>query len=174
LSIDQYAGARLATKHLIDLGHRRIAHIAGPQGWIEAELRMDGFLAALADAGLPSSAPLLGDWTAQSGYRAGLQLAEDGEATAIFCGNDQIALGVIHAAWELGLQVPRDISVVGFDDVPESAHFCPPLTTVRQDMSEVAERCIDMMEDWNERDIRVAETITPELVVRRSASAPAF
>jgi DNA-binding LacI/PurR family transcriptional regulator len=169
LSVDQMAGARLATKHLINQGHRQIYHLAGPQDWIEAEARMRGFLAEMSASDIPTTAPILGDWTAEFGYHAGRELLSVPDFTAIFSSNDQMALGLMHAIRDEGLDVPRDISVVGFDDIPEAAHFWPPLTTVRQDFAELGRRCVELLlgptGDGSERS---AGTITPELVVRGS------
>jgi DNA-binding LacI/PurR family transcriptional regulator len=175
LSVDQMAGARLATRHLIDLGHRSIYHLAGPQDWIEAEARMRGFLEEMGAQDIPTTAPILGDWTAEFGYFAGRELLRVRDFTAIFSSNDQMALGLIHAIRAEGLDVPRDVSVVGFDDIPEAAHFWPPLTTVRQDFAELGRRCVDLLLgpiDGSPPDPR--HTIMPELVVRASVAAPSF
>ena len=169
LSVDQMAGARLATKHLINLGHRQIYHIAGPQDWIEAEARMRGFLAEMSASDIPTTAPILGDWTAEFGYYAGRELLQVPDFTAIFSSNDQMALGLIHAIRDEGLDVPRDISIVGFDDIPEAAHFWPPLTTVRQDFAELGRRCVELLlGPTGDGSEPAAATITPELVVRGS------
>jgi len=170
LSVDQIAGARLATKHLISLGHRYIYHIAGPQDWIEAEARMKGFLDEMGANDAPLSAPILGDWTADFGYYAGRELLSVRDFTAIFAANDQMALGLMHAIRDEGLDVPRDISLVGFDDIPEAAHFWPPLTTVRQDFTELGRRAVDRLLGPIEGAAAAAQpaTITPELLVRGS------
>lgn len=168
LSVDQIAGARLATRHLISLGHRSIYHLAGPQDWIEAEARMRGFLEEMSDSDIPTTAPVLGDWTAEFGYYAGRELLQVRDFTAIFSSNDQMALGLLHAIRDEGLDCPRDISVVGFDDIPEAAHFWPPLTTVRQDFADIGRRCVDLLlgQAAGEVDTPV---LMPELVVRASA-----
>jgi len=169
LSVDQLAGARLATKHLISLGHRQIYHIAGPQDWIEAEARMRGFLAEMGASDIPTTAPILGDWSAEFGYHAGQELLQGPDFTAIFSSNDPMALGLIHAIRDAGLDVPRDISVVGFDDIPEAAHFWPPLTTVRQDFAELGRRCVELLLGPTVGGSEpAAATIAPELVVRGS------
>ncbi|MDO9399033.1 MAG: LacI family DNA-binding transcriptional regulator [Herbiconiux sp.] len=202
LAVDQLTGARLATRHLIDLGHRGIYHLAGPQDWIEAEARMEGFLAEMGDQDVPTTAPILGDWTAEFGYYAGRELLRVRDFTAIFSSNDQMALGLIHAIRDAGLDVPRDVSVVGFDDIPEAAHFWPPLTTVRQDFAELGRRAVALLvgtsgdggaephaergEPDGERASvppllapddapRTAElgSVVPELIVRRSTAPPA-
>jgi DNA-binding LacI/PurR family transcriptional regulator len=172
LSVDQITGARRATRHLIELGHTRIQHLAGPLDWIEAEARIVGFSAELEAAGLAPVAPLVGDWTPESGYLAGQRIAQEGEVTAVFSANDQMALGLLHALRDAGLDVPGDVSVVGFDDIPEAAHFWPPLTTVRQDFDEFGRRCIALLL----AAIRAAPTeeraLVPDLIVRASTAPP--
>ncbi|WP_210480325.1 LacI family DNA-binding transcriptional regulator [Naasia sp. SYSU D00948] len=171
VSVDQIAGARLATRHLLDLGHRRIRHVSGPPDWMEAEGRMRGFLAELADWGVPSGEISAGDWTADSGYRAGQALLAEGGVTAVFAGNDQMALGVLHAVREAGLDCPGDVSVVGFDDMPEARHFAPALTTVRQDFGELGRRCVIRLLGELEDGRTYSGSIAPELVVRSSTAA---
>jgi DNA-binding LacI/PurR family transcriptional regulator len=170
-SIDQVAGARLATRHLLQLGHTDIVHISGPPDWIEADARIRGYLAELADAGIRSRAPILGDWTAHFGYYAGLELLRQRDFTAAFVGNDQMALGFLHACREMGLDVPGDLSVVGFDDIPEAAHFFPPLTTVRQNFVEVGRRAIlHLLSELRGDTPLVHEQLIPELVLRESTA----
>jgi DNA-binding LacI/PurR family transcriptional regulator len=117
---------------------------------------------------------LVGDWSPASGYRVGLQLAGDLEVTAIFVANDQMALGVLRALHERGREIPREVSVVGFDDIPEAQYFTPPLTTVRQDFGEMGRSSLrlllELMHDTGQPPQRV--TIAPELVVRRSTAPP--
>jgi DNA-binding LacI/PurR family transcriptional regulator len=176
LSVDQMTGARLATRHLIELGHRGIYHLAGPQDWIEAEARMEGFLREMGDQDVPTTAPILGDWTAEFGYHAGRELLRVRDFTAIFSSNDQMALGLMHAIHDEGLDVPRDISVVGFDDIPEAAHFWPPLTTVRQDFAELGRRCVALLigdDESPETTAAVPGSVIPTLVVRSSTAPPA-
>ncbi|SIT66803.1 LacI family DNA-binding transcriptional regulator [Microbacterium sp. RU33B] len=168
LTVDQIAGARMATKHLISLGHRQIYHLAGPQDWIEAEARMRGFLTEMSASDIPTTAPVLGDWTAEFGYYAGRELLTVRDFTAIFCSNDQMALGFIHAAHAAGLDVPGDISIVGFDDIPEAAHYWPPLTSVRQDFTELGRRCVDLLLGPAAGESASLASIAPELIVRAS------
>jgi DNA-binding LacI/PurR family transcriptional regulator len=171
LSVDQIAGARLATKHLISLGHRYIYHLAGPQDWIEAEARMRGFLEEMGANDMPITPPILGDWSANFGYYAGRELLGVRDFTAIFAANDQMALGLMHAVRDEGLDVPRDVSIVGFDDIPEAAHFWPPLTTVRQDFSELGRRAVELLlgADAEADRSQATSTLAPELIVRASA-----
>ncbi len=175
LSVDQTAGARFATRHLLDLGHRRVYHLAGPQDWIEAKARMRGFLSEMAAAKASATAPILGDWSAEFGYYAGRELLRKRDFTAVFSANDQMALGLMHAVRDASLDVPRDVSIVGFDDVPEAAHFWPPLTTVRQEFAELGRRAIALLlGDINGEGKGYGGTITPHLVVRASTALPAF
>ncbi|GAB3119069.1 LacI family DNA-binding transcriptional regulator [Glaciibacter psychrotolerans] len=175
LSVDQIAGARLATRHLIELGHRDIYHLAGPQDWIEAEARMRGFLDEMGAMDVPTTAPILGDWTANFGYYAGRELLRVRDFTAIFSSNDQMALGLMHAIHDAGLNIPGDVSVIGFDDIPEAAHFWPPLTTVRQDFAELGRRAIAILlaEIGGQETEGYHGTIVPELIVRSSTGRPA-
>jgi DNA-binding LacI/PurR family transcriptional regulator len=170
LAVDQVGGARLAVAHLLELGHRRIAHIAGPQDWLEAQARLGGYEAELAAHGLAARPSPAGDWTAESGYRLGLEVLRDPTVTAVFAGNDQMALGLIHAAQQEGRRVPDDLSVVGFDDIPEAAHFLPPLTTVRQDFAELGRRAIEVLVQRLRGDATAAQPIAPELVLRASTA----
>ena len=173
MSVDQVAGARMATQHLIDLGHTEIMHISGPQDWIEAEARMQGYLDAINDSDLRTRAPILGDWSSHFGYYAGLELLKFRDFTALFASNDQMALGFMHACWDSGLNIPGDISVVGFDDIPEATHFYPPLTTVRQNFTEIGRRAVSLLLTELQGGTVTFDTIVPELVVRRSTAPPA-
>jgi DNA-binding LacI/PurR family transcriptional regulator len=186
-SINQEAGAGMVLGHLIERGHRRILHVAGPPDWNDAQLRLRAYKAELEAAGLPFSPPLFGDWTADSGFEIGRALTRDIANhpdpglpfTAVFSSNDQMALGLIHAFREAGLDVPRDVSIVGFDDIPESAHFWPPLTTVRQDFRALGVRCVTMLleaigqsEDHVTADsiAGVPPLVEPQLVIRASVA----
>src|SRR6516225_9715052 len=149
-AIDQEAGVRMVLKYLLAQGHERILHVAGPPDWNDAQSRLRAYKAELRAAGLSWAPPLYGDWTADSGYEIGRSLVRGGAElpfTAVFSSNDQMALGLIHAFRAAGLDVPGDISIVGFDDIPESAHFWPPLTTVRQDFGELGVRCVTLLMD---------------------------
>ncbi|AYF97352.1 LacI family DNA-binding transcriptional regulator [Protaetiibacter intestinalis] len=168
LFFDQYAGARLATRHLLELGHRGIYHLSGPQDWIEADARMQGFLDELNAWDAPTTAPILGDWSADFGYFAGRELLRVRDFTAVFASNDQMALGLLHALRDGGVDVPGEVSVIGFDDIPEAAHFWPPLTTVRQDFPELGRRAVAFL--LGELDAEGAHTIAPQLMVRNSTA----
>ncbi|WP_043637203.1 LacI family DNA-binding transcriptional regulator [Nonomuraea candida] len=146
VSVDQAEGARQATAHLLGLGHRTVWHVGGPDDWLEAEGRREGWHAALSAAGRAIPEALPGDWTPRSGYAAGKVLAgRVAEVTAVFVANDQMALGLLRAFSEAGVQVPEQVSVVGFDDIPEAAYFTPALTTVRQDFGEVGRLSIGLL-----------------------------
>lgn len=169
--VDQRGGAELAVGHLVELGHTRIGHIAGPQDWIDGVARAEAWSATMHSAGLDDDLLMTGDWSANSGYEIGKQLAAKRFATAVFVGNDQMALGLLRAFNEAGVRVPEDVSVIGFDDQPESGYFTPPLTTVRQDFEELGRRCLGIMLAAIEDGGGVSTTVVePELVVRGSTS----
>ena len=174
LTVDQVAGARAATRHLVSLGHRRIVHLSGPLTWFEAQARVHGYRQELADAGLDPEPVPEGDWTAESGYRLGLDVLRDPGVSAVFASNDQMALGVYHAAYEQGRRIPDDLSVVGFDDIPEAAHFWPPLTTVLQDFTDLGRRSVEsLVAEIEGGEELTALSLLPDLIVRSSTSAPA-
>jgi DNA-binding LacI/PurR family transcriptional regulator len=172
VSIDQAAGAERAVEHLAALGHRAVAHVAGPDAWMDGRDRERGWRAACARLGLDASVLLRGDWTPASGHALGRELAGRDEVTAVFCANDQMALGVVHALDEAGVRVPDDVSIVGFDDIPEAEHFLPPLTTVRQDFEALGRRIMDTVQAVLAGDETPVAPMTPELVVRLSTAAP--
>jgi len=172
-AVDQRAGAAAATRHLLSLGHKTVWHLAGPIDWKEAEERIEGWKSALDAAGARVPPLVRGDWTARSGYEAAQSLLQIEELTAVLVGNDQMALGLLRRVHEAGRKVPSDLSVVGFDDIPEAAYFTPPLTTVRQDFAELGRRCLHALLGriaGNKDPLRVV--VAPELVVRGS-TAPA-
>lgn len=175
LPIEDREGAVLATKHLIDLGHRRIAFIAGTVDHPDAEERLGGYRRALSDAGIPYDTKLVvpGDWHEEGGAEATKRLLESKVPfTALFCVNDQTAYGACLALHRSGLNVPRDVSVVGFDDLHASEYRVPPLTTVRQSIRLLGERSAEaMLELLNGRKPKVASPAV-ELMVRESTAAP--
>lgn len=172
---DQEGGARLATQHLLDLGHSSVWHVAGPANSFSAESRRRGWRATLKAAGIIPPKVLRGDWTNQTGYRQGLVLAADPDVTAVFAANDQTALGIMRACHELGRNVPADISIVGFDNMLDSDAFWPPLTTVVQRFGEVGRLCVDSLlheirHDTGELRTHIVDT---SLIVRDSTAGPA-
>jgi DNA-binding LacI/PurR family transcriptional regulator len=174
VTVDQAAGARAATQHLLDAGHRTVWHVSGPADWFDSAGRVSGWEATLRDAGAEVPPVLPADWSAASGYRVGQTLARIPEVTAVFAANDHLALGILRALHERGLRVPDDISVVGFDDVPEAGYFIPPLTTVRPDFHAVAERALSLLLLQIEAGTPSAElhTLAPALVQRGSVARP--
>ena len=174
VTVDQAAGARAATQHLLDAGHRTVWHVSGPADWFDSAGRVAGWEATLRDAGAEVPPVLPADWSAASGYRVGQTLARIPEVTAVFAANDHLALGILRALHERGLRVPDDISVVGFDDVPEAGYFIPPLTTVRPDFHAVAERALSLLLLQIEAGTPSAElhTLAPALVQRASVARP--
>jgi DNA-binding LacI/PurR family transcriptional regulator len=174
VAVDNAGGAAQATRYLLGLGHQTVHHLSGPASWLDAQARLDGWRAALAETGAPEPPLLSGDWSSASGYELGHQIAADGSVTAVFCANDHMALGLLRALSEQGRRVPEDVSVIGFDDIPESAYFLPPLTTVRQDFGELGRRALDTLVGLiYDRDQAVsAEPVPPQFVVRSSAGPP--
>ena len=172
-SLNQRLGARLAVEHLVELGHRNIAHISGPPHWIDAAERIKGWQEALGNAGLEAKVLLEGAWDAASGYSAGQALVNLPAVTAVFVANDQMAVGVLRALQEAGLRVPGDLSVVGYDDQPEAAYFLPPLTTVKQDFEELGRRCMAAVLHRLEGGGGSGEQlVNPRLVVRATTGPP--
>jgi DNA-binding LacI/PurR family transcriptional regulator len=171
--LDDEAGAVLAVEHLAELGHREVLHLAGPEGWTDADRRIAGWRAASARLGLRTPELLRGDWSSAGGHALGLRIADQGAPTAIFSANDQTALGVLAAFRERGVRVPEDVSVVGYDDIPESAYFSPALTTLRPDFAALGHRMLARVEHLLADDAPEAEApLLPRLVVRASTSAP--
>ena len=170
VALDNRAGARLATTHLLQLGHRDIAFVAGSGTSPEAAARQRSWRDEMQRARLSTARRYAGDWSSASGYAAGCRMIADGVPTAVFAANDQMALGVLSALAEAGLEVPGDVSVAGFDDGPDSAYFTPALTTVRQDFTALAERCVTVLELILRGELATSVRIRPELVVRSSTA----
>ncbi|MFE9815171.1 LacI family DNA-binding transcriptional regulator [Streptomyces sp. NBC_00236] len=172
-----WQGGLAATRHLTGLGHRRIGVISGPSRMMCSRARVDGYRAALETAGLPIDPALVreGEFQHEAGYTTGMELLSMADRpTAIFAGNDLQALGVYEAARELGLRIPEDLSVVGFDDLPLTRWIGPPLTTVRQPLIEMAETAARLVLDLG-RGRQPATTrvdLATNLVVRNSTAAP--
>jgi DNA-binding LacI/PurR family transcriptional regulator len=175
VAVDNAAGAALATRYLLGLGHRSVHHLSGPPSWLDAEARVEGWRKALSEAGAAEPDLVSGDWSAASGYEMGQQIARDDSVTAVLCANDPMALGLVRALAEQGRRVPEDVSVVGFDDIPEAAYFLPPLTTVRQDFGELGRRALDSLVGliFDHDKAPPAEPVVPQFVVRSSAAPPA-
>jgi DNA-binding LacI/PurR family transcriptional regulator len=175
VTVDQAAGAYAATTHLLEAGHRTVWHVSGPSDWFDSQGRIAGWQQALTEAGAEIPPLMPADWSAASGYRAGQILARMNDVTAVFAANDHLALGILRALHELGRRVPEDISVVGFDDVPEAEYFIPPLTTVRPGFEAVATASLDLLLAQIHRGRRLGDRrmITPTLVSRASVAAPA-
>ncbi len=174
VTVDQEAGAVAATRHLLEAGHRTVWHVSGPPDWFDSAGRIKGWRSVLEAAGAEVPPVVPADWSAASGYRAGQMLARMPDVTAIFAANDHLALGILRAMSEHGKRVPRDVSLVGFDDVPEAAYFIPPLTTVRPDFGAVARDALDLLMaqlDGNVVD-DVRRTSEPTLVSRDSVRPP--
>lgn len=172
--IDQAHGGRLATQHLLDLGHTAISAICGPQEWFGAQARHTSWQQTLRAAGSEPGSCVAGDWTAASGYAAAHELL-DGSATftGLVVGNDQMALGAIRALRERGVRVPEDVSIVGFDDIPEAPYYDPPLTTIRQDFVALSQQSVDyVLALIASPDTPLHQRVLhPQLIVRESTRA---
>ncbi|BCJ46413.1 LacI family transcriptional regulator [Actinoplanes ianthinogenes] len=171
-----WSGGRTATDHLISLGHRRIGFIAGPKDLLCSRARLDGFRAAMEAAGVPVDPGLMeqGDFRNESGYQAGGRLLDRPDRpTAIFASSDQMALGVYEAARRRGLRVPDDLSVIGFDDLPDACWSSPPLTTIRQPLAEMgalAARTVLRLSRGETIETPRVELVT-KLIVRESTKS---
>lgn len=171
--VDQRAGAHQAVNHLLELGHRKIAHVSGPTGWFDAAERKVGWLEAMAHF---DDSPLEvpgGSWMSPGGYEAGKRLVEhvrSGEVTAVFAANDYLAIGLMRAFWEAGLKIPQDVSVIGFDDLQVAEYLIPTLSTVRQPFQEIGRTALaELLE--GKPGHTLPKVIVPVLVVRDSTAA---
>ncbi|WP_029350211.1 LacI family DNA-binding transcriptional regulator [Bosea sp. 117] len=175
VKIDNRAAAMMAVEHLIGLGHRRIAHVAGPPGNVLTQARLAGTEQALAERGMPAPLVLPGDFTLASGRRAGeawLALPARERPTAVFLASDEMACGFIGEVQHHGVAVPRDVSVIGFDDIELVAHMTPPLSTIRQPREAIGRRAAQRLLDRIGGDDGAEDTILPvELVLRGSTAA---
>lgn len=179
VAVDNRSGGRMATKHLLDQGHQDIGLITGPLDWWEARQRQFGWKDALKEAGITIEDNLVveGDWTPVSGDRGLRRLLEQRpDLGAVFVCNDQMAMGALQAAHQMGRRVPEDLALVGFDDIPESAYFYPPLSTVRQNMDMLgccAVRELARMIGASQQGKGVVEPriilLQPELIIRESS-----
>ena len=178
VAMDNRLGSRLAVEHLLEQGYRRIGIIKGPEGWWEAREREAGWRATMEEAGIDSLGELEaeGDWSAASGDAGFHSLfARSSGLDAVYACNDQMALGALRAARQLGLEIPRELAVVGFDDIPEAAYFSPALTTVHQDPRELGALAVERMNQMIQarRKDRIIEPavswVRPQLVIRGSS-----
>lgn len=179
LRVDNYGGARAMMQHLLDAGHRRIAFIAGPEDNFDARERLRGYRDALTER-LPDAKPwiLPGDFDEASGHRAGGELlAADARPDAVFAANDMMALGCLFALTQAGVQVPRDIRIAGFDDIPLARYVHPSLTTMRVDIAELGGRALRLLLDTANaepgqegRPREDATPLVPQLMVRASTA----
>lgn len=173
VAIDEVLGSQLATRHLLDLGHQTVHHVAGPRGWMATDARIRGWERELQIANR-SVHPIQysTDWSPNSGYEAGKTLAVDPKVTAVLVANDSMAIGLMKAFEEANLRIPQDVSVVGFDDIAESNFTMPSLTTVQLDFARLGriafERLLQLM---NGEDLPPAPFISPRLIVRDSTAA---
>ena len=180
VSVNNEAGAERATSYLLDLGHTTVHHLAGPRSWLDAQEREAGWRRALVTRGAPVPEPwTAGDWSSRTGFEFGLRIAEESAVSAVFCANDHMALGLMRALQQGGRRIPEDVSLVGFDDIPEAEFFGPPLTTVRQDFDELGRRALRVLVELIGSDApgRAAPatpriSIEPSLMVRASAARP--
>ncbi|WP_255435408.1 LacI family DNA-binding transcriptional regulator [Paracoccus sp. S1E-3] len=174
---DNAEGARLAIDHLIGVGHRRILHLTGPEGNSLTCARRQGVLAGLDEAGQPEAATtrMSGDFSLRSGHAAAARLLEMADRpTAVFCDNDEMAIGLMNGLAQAGLRVPQDISVVGFDNIEMSAYALPPLTTIRQHRDRLGRRAATILLARMHGEGSADEEVLPvELLLRASTAAPA-
>lgn len=173
IHVDTMPAVRMMMDHHFSLGHERIAHVAGPPDSTAAALRRRGWQEALEARGASVPEPFQGDGTSDSGYRAGIQIADLAEATAVFVASDAMALGVLHGLHERGVAIPDDISVASFDDSPVSAHTWPPLTTVGFDAREQGSRAIAaLLKRISGEEVVETAPIPPTMTVRPSTAPP--
>ena len=179
VSIDNYLGGQLAMKHLIDQGYQHIGHISGPMDWWEARERKAAWIDTLKEAGrgVKDEHCVEGNWSSSSGSKAIERLYQQyPEMDAVFAANDQMALSVEQYACRINIQVPKDLGVIGFDDIPESEFFWPPLTTIQQNQYNVGEVAVEEIikiieSSWHEHKPVCPKSImlTPKLVIRQSS-----
>lgn len=174
IGVAQVEIGRTATDFLLDLGHRSVAHIAGPDGWEVARQRQLGWSQAHAERGLKPPRARVGDWSARSGYEVGVQLlADEPDLTAVFASNDQMAIGFMRAAAEAGKTIPTDISIVGMDDIPEAEFQMVPLTTFQTDHAGISEETLKELVALIEgRSPGGPATFPSHLIIRKSSGPP--
>lgn len=169
--IDQVSGARKITRHVLDRGHKQVAFLSGPLHWSDARGRLEGFQQEMQQDGLDPSQVIEADWSAEGGFVAAQKLLKQKDKfTALVAANDQMALGAIRAFKDAGLKVPEDISVVGFDDIPEAAYFDPPLTTIRQNFSLLGKRGVNhLIERLHEPNTDISQSVIQTQLVQRQS-----
>lgn len=173
ISLDNFAGSKLAVKHLIDLGHTRILHISGPPNWQDADPRARGYESAMLSAGLAPSV-ISADWLIETGYAIGLKLDLDAAGTtAIVAANDHLALGIMKAFRQRSIAVPERVSIVGFDDIPEAPFLEPALTTLRPNFEHLGKLAVGLiLGTVSQSEIVDNPILCPELIIRNSTAAP--
>lgn len=172
-AVDQRQGTALLVDHLAELGHRSVLHLSGPLDWFDARDRERAFYARSREWQLREQPVVVGDWTADFAYDYAVSLKRKPEYTAVFAANDEMALGLIHGFTERGVSVPEELSIVGFDDLPLSAHFLPPLTTVRQDFQDLGAKVVAVLIAAIEgREVPQHSKLPVELKVRSSTAPP--
>lgn len=174
VTVDQEAGGYQATRHLLEAGHETVWHVSGPEDWFDSRGRIAGWRRALGEAGAEIPPLIAADWSAASGYHAGQMIARMKEITAVFAANDHLAVGILRALHERGIRVPQDMSVVGFDDVPEAEFYIPPLTTIRPDFDAVAMATLELLREQIDQGASRGQrrVIAPTLVQRQSVAPP--
>ncbi len=171
VGIDNFEGGYLATKHLLDLGHKKVLHVAEQVDSFEAQSRRRGYEKAMSELKLKPEV-IQGDWTADTGLKIGVDLNLGvGGYTAIFAANDYLALGLMKALRLRGIQVPGDISLIGFDDIPEATYLTPALTTMRQDFKGLGESAMNnLLSELTADQPPIQQRLVPEIIVRESTS----
>lgn len=172
VAVDQVHGTELLVDHLAALGHRDILHLSGPLDWLDARVRERTFHARSSSWGMRQRPIVVGDWTADFAYDYVKGLKRRPDYTAIFAANDEMALGLLHGFHDRGLGVPDELSVVGFDDVPLSPHFIPPLTTVRQDFLALGAKVVEVLRAAAEGGEIPQQSRLPVELKVRSSSGP--
>jgi LacI family transcriptional regulator len=177
VALNDVEGGYIATRHLIELGHKRIALISGPMEEDCSQDRTEGYLRAMDEAGLPTDPQLMiaGDWTATSGQQGALSLVKNRVPfTALFAQNDRMAVGAIHQFQNAGFSIPEEISVIGFDNMPLASYFNPPLTTIHQDILAIGRDAARLLLDAKKQPDQPLQQLlfSPDLVVRKSTSRP--
>ncbi|QPC83851.1 LacI family DNA-binding transcriptional regulator [Phototrophicus methaneseepsis] len=171
INFSEAAGTRLIAQHLIDTGHQAFCEISGPLNWHGAQIRHETLLQVCKENGIAPPIHMEGNWATPSGYQAARRIIEQGhQFTAVIAANDNMALGAYRALHQAGLSVPDDVSVVGYDDIPEAAYYTPPLTTIRQNFIELGNSGFDyLLQIMDEPGTRIRQQLVePKLIIRES------